>query len=84
MTGTVGESSTCARLLARYGAHFRPCLFGICGCGNPIQVSVPGFDSSLESGDLAFLLQPLFAIGCDNRTQLIAFMSKLFRMGVPV
>ena len=35
-----------------------------------------------ESGDLVILLQPLFAIGSEVPEQFIAFLDKLFQLGI--
>ena len=35
-----------------------------------------------ESGDHAVCLQPLFAIGSEIPAQLIAFLNKLFQLGI--
>ena len=45
---------------------------------------MPGcqFGFCYESGDLAVRLQPQFTIGSEIPTQLIAFLNKLFQLGI--
>ena len=59
-------------------------MLGISRFGTPIHVFVPGCPLGLfcESGDLAVRHQPLFSIGSEIHAQLIAFLNKLFQLGI--